>query len=636
MSLDKELSGIARFNGDEFHIWKWQMKSLLQYKKIHTIVNGTETLEDTEDKEDWQAREYSAFTLLCNSVERRVLTPLLKCTISHQIWTTLLSIYEHKSTADVHELQRRFFTAQIQPEQSIAEYIGELQLIMSELSDIGNESFNEASLISKLTSTPPEGFDAFLTAWDSTPLEERTLTNLQLRLLKEEAKLKPRITTEISSDTKVFYSNRSSSSHHTNYAPHMRLQNSGSPHTPSNSCNLGRGYHPTGNQYQTRSSLSGSRFFHEDRQSPYPSSSHNSQRATELRILKSRTRCNCCGRLGHWWQECPDREQSRPTRARLAEAFPLSNPPSSADFSPLVSQFSNMDLAANLSDDVFTDYQSSPILSDPSSDFESITKAYMMTDNPSSIDIQNSWIADSGANKHMSHNFQWFSSYTPLPSATSWPVTAIAGHQCYVAGTGTIKILVQLPHKVDIVLLENVLYVPGLQCNLFSTTLMATKHSIDFIGTQTHCHFVKNHEIIFTRRLIQDMYILDFTVLLPPVHGHYTAAYGNIPKKEEYQTLQLWHHRLGHLHHDMIKKLALNGSVTGLHLTTQNHTDLCSACQFGKMTRQSFPENHFRTYAAFPGDLIHGDICGPMSQPSKGGSLYFVLYQDDATGYRFV
>ena len=89
MSLDKELSGIARFNGDEFHIWKWQMKSLLQYKKIHTIVNGTETLADAEDKEDWQAREYFAFTLLCNSVERRVLTPLLKCTTSRQIWTTL-------------------------------------------------------------------------------------------------------------------------------------------------------------------------------------------------------------------------------------------------------------------------------------------------------------------------------------------------------------------------------------------------------------------------------------------------------------------------------------------------------------------------------------------------------------------
>jgi hypothetical protein len=38
MSLDKELSGVAKFNGDEFQIWKWQMKSLLQYKKINIII----------------------------------------------------------------------------------------------------------------------------------------------------------------------------------------------------------------------------------------------------------------------------------------------------------------------------------------------------------------------------------------------------------------------------------------------------------------------------------------------------------------------------------------------------------------------------------------------------------------------
>ena len=52
MSLDKELSGMARFNGDEFHIWKWQMNSLLQYKKINIIVDGTKTFEDATDKAD--------------------------------------------------------------------------------------------------------------------------------------------------------------------------------------------------------------------------------------------------------------------------------------------------------------------------------------------------------------------------------------------------------------------------------------------------------------------------------------------------------------------------------------------------------------------------------------------------------
>ena len=306
------------------------------------------------------------------------------------------------------------------------------------------------------------------------------------------------------------------------------------------------------------------------------------------------------------------------------------------DFPQFTSHLSALDLEDSSYEAHFTDPELSQLSPESSSTPETITKSYMTSDSLTSFDIQNSWIADSGANKHMSHNFQWFSSYKPLPSESSWPITAIAGHQCYVASTGTIKVLVQLPHKVEIVLLENVLYVHGLQCNLFSTTLMATKHSIHFIGTQTHCHFVKNNEILFTGRLIQDMYILDFTILLPPVHGFYTATYGNIPIKEEYQTLQLWHHRLGHLHFDMIKKMAQSGAVTGLHLTTQAPTELCYACQFGKMKRQSFPENHFRTYAPFPGDLIHGDICGPMSQPSKGGSVYFVLYQDDSTGYRFV
>ena len=318
MSLDKELSGIARFNGDEFRIWKWQMKSLLQYKKVHTIVNGTETLEDAEDKEEWQAREYSAFTLLYNSVERRVLTPLLQCTTSHEIWTTLLSIYEHKSSADIHELQRRFFNAKIKSEQSMSDYIGDLQLILSELTDIGDETFTEDSLISKLTSTLPEGYDAFLTAWDCTPIDDRTFANLQVRLYKEEARLKRRINAEITADTTAYYSHKSYSGVN---PPHLRHHSSGSSSQHGSSRHAGRGYQPTGSQYNSRFSNSATRTSYGDRQSSYnPSVTNpqNSHRALELKALKLRTRCNCCGRLGHWWQECPDRDQL-PLRATLAE-----------------------------------------------------------------------------------------------------------------------------------------------------------------------------------------------------------------------------------------------------------------------------------------------------------------------------
>ena len=105
------------------------------------------------------------------------------------------------------------------------------------------------------------------------------------------------------------------------------------------------------------------------------------------------------------------------------------------------SQMSNLDIIDDSLDQHFLDsHQSDYTFSTESNSIsDHITKSYMATDNLSALDIENSWIADSGANKHMSHNFQWFNSYKPLPSSTSWPVTAIAGNQCYVAGTGTIK-----------------------------------------------------------------------------------------------------------------------------------------------------------------------------------------------------
>jgi len=37
-----------------------------------------------------------------------------------------------------------------------------------------------------------------------------------------------------------------------------------------------------------------------------------------------------------------------------------------------------------------------------------------------------------------------------------------------------------------------------------------------------------------------------------------------------------------------------------------------------------------------PGELIHSDVSGPMSETSLGGAKFFVTFKDDATGYRYV
>lgn len=182
MSLEKELSGISRFTGEDFHIWKWQMKGLLKFKKLLAVVEGTEkcSATDGQDKIAWEEKDYTAYTLLQNAVDRKLLAEFLDCNTAHEMWTTLLTIYEHKSSSDVHELQRRFFNAKIQPGQSFSDYFGKLNLIISELKEIGDTTFTEDSMISKLTSNLPPGYDSFYSAWDSTPKSEATLANLKL------------------------------------------------------------------------------------------------------------------------------------------------------------------------------------------------------------------------------------------------------------------------------------------------------------------------------------------------------------------------------------------------------------------------------------------------------------------------
>jgi hypothetical protein len=156
------------------------MTTLLMYKKLLGVVNGSEFESTATDTEAWKDKKYSAYSLLCNSVERTLLGTLVDCKTAKEVWDTLIATYEHNSSEDLHELQKQFFQAKIKPGQSLTEYIVSLNMIVSQLSTLGDKTFTDASMISKLLSSLPEGFDNFITAWESASTAERTLSNLKL------------------------------------------------------------------------------------------------------------------------------------------------------------------------------------------------------------------------------------------------------------------------------------------------------------------------------------------------------------------------------------------------------------------------------------------------------------------------
>ena len=65
--------------------------------------------------------------------------------------------------------------------------------------------------------------------------------------------------------------------------------------------------------------------------------------------------------------------------------------------------------------------------------------------------------------------------------------------------------------------------------------------------------------------------------------------------------------------------------VTGM--PEVKHEGICKGCALGKDTKKSFPKSKNRSKGIL--DLIHSDICGPMSSPPLSGCLYYDLFIDD-------
>jgi hypothetical protein len=93
----------------------------------------------------------------------------------------------------------------------------------------------------------------------------------------------------------------------------------------------------------------------------------------------------------------------------------------------------------------------------------------------------------------------------------------------------------------------------------------------------------------------------------------------------------MWHYRLDHISEKCMKKLHSDGLLT---LFDFESYETCEACLLGKMTKTpfiGFPER-----ASDLLELIHTDVCGPMSTTARGGFQYFITFTDYLSRYGYV
>jgi hypothetical protein len=96
----------------------------------------------------------------------------------------------------------------------------------------------------------------------------------------------------------------------------------------------------------------------------------------------------------------------------------------------------------------------------------------------------------------------------------------------------------------------------------------------------------------------------------------------------------LWHAWFGHLNFRALRRLAREDMVKRLPELEQVE-QLCTGCLVGKQRRTPFPcQAKFRAESVL--ELVHGDICGPITPTTLSGNRYFILLVDDVSRFMWV
>lgn len=128
---------IAKLTGENWTTWKFQVDITLKSKGYFDVVNGIIQRPATAT-DSWDSKDAKAQEIIVSRLDEKVVSHVLMCKTSAEMWTKLKSIYEHQSQISVHLLTQKFFYLQYS-EGKTAEFMSQLEEIKGNLKSLGEE-----------------------------------------------------------------------------------------------------------------------------------------------------------------------------------------------------------------------------------------------------------------------------------------------------------------------------------------------------------------------------------------------------------------------------------------------------------------------------------------------------------------
>ena len=240
---------------------------------------------------------------------------------------------------------------------------------------------------------------------------------------------------------------------------------------------------------------------------------------------------------------------------------------------------------------------------------EMLLMAHDECDDEKSAEI---WFLDSGCSNHMTGNKQWF---TDIDEQYQQSVKLGDNSKMAVVGKGNIRLHVNGITQV----ITNVYYVPELKNNLISIGQLIEKGvSVLIQNGECRCYHSKEGLFLQTKMSTNRMFVFHATPM-----SQVSTCFKTVSEDETH----LWHCRYGHLNFKGLKTLQSKKMVTGLP-EIRTPSKLCKDCVMGKQQRKSMPKKSLWR-ATHKLQLVHSDICGPITPSSSSGKRYLITFIDD-------
>jgi hypothetical protein len=298
--------------------------------------------------------------------------------------------------------------------------------------------------------------------------------------------------------------------------------------------------------------------------------------------MKKKDKCFFCGKLGHWESECRTKLKAQQNRTSAHAAL--------------------------------GDHEDQAIVLTAASGG---TSSYF-------------WTVDSGAQRHITPDIQLLTDVRKLKE----PVKVVFGNEttAHAHYEGTAAFLTPVGGATQKVQLANVLHVP--ECtvgNLFSVRQATSRGAHVTFNPTGKCTMEVNGKcIVEAHGPGSGLYYIPAT----PINT--TTVIGATKTTE---SPQLWHRRFAHLGYDNLARLVMDNMVKGINVSakdfTKANTGVCEPCVKGKQPRYPFPLTTTNKASA-PLQLMHMDVCGPITPHSQGKARYLATILDDYSGLSVV